>query len=153
MTEVWCYFFKSSRTISIFNFSTTTQHKNWGYLYFLINIFSPLAFLYSYAFLFTPFPLSERPKEDNNGFTPISLALILGLRPVFLPHEWWKERVTKPYELLTGMLTLNAMNFLLTETRATHLVFWCISQFALRSHGRASWQYQTPTLKYTQIDE
>ena len=44
------------------------------------------------------------------------------------------------------------MNFLLTETRATHLVFCCISQFALRSR-RTSWQYQTPTLEYIQIDE
>ena len=46
----------------------------------------------------------------------------------------------------------NAMNFLLTETRATHLEFCCISQFALRSR-RTSWHYQTPTLEYIQIDE
>ena len=86
MTEVWCYFFKSSRTISTFNLSTTTTQNLRPFVLSHQNIF-PFHLFISYAFLFTPFPLSERPKEDNNGFTPIFLALILGLRHVFLPHE------------------------------------------------------------------
>ena len=98
MTEVWCYFFKSSRTISTFNFSTTTTQNLRLFVLSHQNIF-PFHLFISYAFLFTPFPLSERAKEDNNGFTPIFLALILGLRHVFLPHEWRKELVTKPYEI------------------------------------------------------
>ena len=44
------------------------------------------------------------------------------------------------------------MNFYLTETRATQIVFCCISQFALTSR-RTSWHYQKPTLEYIQIDE
>ena len=98
MTEVWCYFFKSSRTISTFNFSITTTQNLRLFVLSHQNIF-PFHLFISYAFLFTPFPLSERPKEDNNGFTPIFLALILGLRHVFLPHEWRKELVTKSYEI------------------------------------------------------
>ena len=64
MTEVWCYFFKTSRTISTFNFSTTTTQNLRLFVLSHQNIF-PFHLFISYAFLFTPFPI--RIYSDLSG--------------------------------------------------------------------------------------